>query len=151
MLDEHRTPRHFWADAISTTCYISNRIFLRSILHLTPFELRFGRKSSVSHFRPFGCKCFILKRENLDKFEFRSFDGILLGYTPHGISYQVYNFETNIIVESCDVPFDETVPCPRDVVECASDKEIEESIFVRARPSISRHPEPSCHSQCSWL
>jgi hypothetical protein len=35
MLDEHRTPRHFWADAISTACYISNRIFLRSILHLT--------------------------------------------------------------------------------------------------------------------
>jgi transposase InsO family protein len=39
MLDEHRTPRRFWADTISTACYISNRIFLRSILHLTPFEL----------------------------------------------------------------------------------------------------------------
>jgi transposase InsO family protein len=24
MLDEHRTPRRFWADAISTACYISN-------------------------------------------------------------------------------------------------------------------------------
>jgi transposase InsO family protein len=24
MLNEHRTPRHFWADAISTACYISN-------------------------------------------------------------------------------------------------------------------------------
>jgi transposase InsO family protein len=22
MIDEHRTPKHFWADAISTTCYI---------------------------------------------------------------------------------------------------------------------------------
>jgi transposase InsO family protein len=32
MLDEHRTPRSFWPDAISTACYISNRIFLRSIL-----------------------------------------------------------------------------------------------------------------------
>jgi transposase InsO family protein len=39
MLDEHETPRHFWADAISTACYVSNRIFLRSILLLTPFEL----------------------------------------------------------------------------------------------------------------
>jgi transposase InsO family protein len=68
MLDEHRTPRHFWADAISTAWYISNRIFLRSILHLTPFELRFGHKPSVSHFRPFGCKCFVLKHGNLDKF-----------------------------------------------------------------------------------
>jgi transposase InsO family protein len=87
MLDEHGTPRRFWADPISTACYVSNRIFLRSILLLTPFEFRFGRKPSVAHFRPFECKCFVLKRENLDKFESRSFDGILLGYTPHGISY----------------------------------------------------------------
>jgi transposase InsO family protein len=41
-LNEHRTPRHFWADAIRTACYISNRILLRSILHFTPFEFRFG-------------------------------------------------------------------------------------------------------------
>jgi hypothetical protein len=87
MLNEHRTPRHFWANAISTACYISNRIFLHSILHLTPFELRFGRKPSISHFRPFGCKCFVLKCGNLDKFESLSFDGILLGYTPHDRSY----------------------------------------------------------------
>jgi hypothetical protein len=130
ILDEHRTPRCFWADAISTACYISNRIFLCSILHLTPFELQFGRKPSVSHFKPFGCKCFVLKCGNLDKFEPRSFDGILLGYTPPGRSYRVYNFETNTVVESCDVTFDETAPCPRGVFECAGDKEMEESIFV---------------------
>jgi hypothetical protein len=97
---------------------------------LTPFELRFGRKPSVSQFRSFGCKCFVLKCGNLDKFESRSFDGILLGYTPHGRSYRVYNFETNTIVESCDVTFNETAPCPRGVVECVGDKEMEESIFV---------------------
>jgi hypothetical protein len=130
MLDEHWTPRRFWVDAISTTCYISNRIFLRSILHLTPFDIRFGRKPSVSHFRPFGCKCFVLKCGNLDKFESHYFDGILLGYTPHGRSYRVYNFETNTVVESCDVTFDETAPYPRGVFECAGDKEMEESIFV---------------------
>jgi hypothetical protein len=130
MLYEHRTPRRFWADAITTTCYISNRIFLRSILHLTPFELRFGRKPSVSHFMPFGCKCFVLKLGNLDKFESRSFDSIFLGYTPHGISYRIYNFETNTVVESCDVTFDETASCPCDVIEWAGDKKMKESIFV---------------------
>jgi hypothetical protein len=103
---------------------------LRSILHLTPFELRFGCKPSVSHQGPLGCKCFVLKCGNLDKFESHSFDGIFLGYTPHGRSYRVYNLETNTVVESCDVTFDETAPCPRDVFECASDKEIEETIFV---------------------
>jgi hypothetical protein len=79
---------------------------------------------------PFGCKCFVLKYGNLDKFESRSFDGILLGYTPHGRSYRVFNLETNTIVESCDVTFDETASCPHNVFECAGDKEVEESIFV---------------------
>jgi hypothetical protein len=125
-----RTPRCFWANAISTACYISNQIFPRSILHLTPFQLYFGHNPSVSHLRPFACKCFVLKCGNLDKLESRSSDGILLGYTPHDRSYRVFNLETNTIVESCDVTFDKTIPCPRDVFECAGDKEMEESIFV---------------------
>jgi hypothetical protein len=79
---------------------------------------------------PFGCKCFVLKRGNLDKFESYSSDGILLGYTPHDRSYRVFNLETNTIVESCDVNFDKTTPSPHDVIECACDKEMEESIFV---------------------
>jgi hypothetical protein len=37
---------------------------------------------------------------------------------------------TNIVVESCDVTFDETASYPHDVFECAGDKEMEESIFV---------------------
>jgi hypothetical protein len=94
------------------------------------YLLRFGRKPSVSHIRAFGCKCFVLKHGNLDKFESHSFDGILLGYTPHGRSYRVYNVETNTIVESCVVTFDETAPCPHGVFECAGDMEMEESIFV---------------------
>jgi hypothetical protein len=130
MLDEHRTPRHFQAEAINTACYISNQIFLRSLLNLTPFELHFERQPSVSHLRPFCCKCFILKCGNLDKFESHSSDGIFLGYTPHGRSNRVFNLETNTIVESCDMTFNETAPCPRGVFESASDKEMEESIFI---------------------
>jgi hypothetical protein len=63
-------------------------------------------------------------------FESHSFVGILLGYTAYGRSYRVYNLETNTVVESCDVTFDKTAPCPRDVFECASDKEMDESIIV---------------------
>jgi hypothetical protein len=97
---------------------------------LTPFELRFGCQLFVSHLRPFGCKCFILKHGNLDKFESRSSDGIFLGYTPHGRSYRVLNLKTNTVIESYDVTFNETVPCPRDVFESVGDKDMEESIFV---------------------
>jgi hypothetical protein len=92
-----------------------------------PFELRFGRKSSVSHLRPFDCKCFILKCDNLDKFKSRSSDSILLGYAPHDRSCRVFNLETNTVVESCDMTFNETTHYPRDVFKCAGDKKIEEN------------------------
>jgi hypothetical protein len=97
---------------------------------LTPFEIRFGRKLSVSHLRPFGCKCFVFKHDNLDKFESRSSDGILLGYTPHDRAYRVFNLKTNTVVKSYDVSFDKSAPCPRNVFECADDKKMEENIFV---------------------
>jgi hypothetical protein len=71
-----------------------------------------------------------LKHGSLDKFESRSSDDTLLGYTPHGRSYRVFNLETNTIVQSCDVTFDKITPCPRDVFKCVGDKEMEESIFV---------------------
>jgi hypothetical protein len=97
---------------------------------LTPFELCFGCKSSVSHLRSFGYNCFILKHDNFDKFESHSSDGILLRYTPNGRSYKVFNLQTNTVVESCDVTFDKTAPFPHDIFECVGDKKMEESIFI---------------------
>jgi hypothetical protein len=105
-------------------------IFLCSHLNLTPFKLCFGRQPSVSHLRSFGCKYFILKYGNLDKFEYRSSDEIFQGYTPHGRSCRVLNLETNTIVELRNVTFDETTPYSRDVYESVGDKEMEESIFI---------------------
>jgi hypothetical protein len=99
-------------------------------LNLTPFELSFGRKPSVSYLKLFGCNCFILKHDNLEKFESRSSDDIFLGYTPHDRSYRVFNLEINTVVESYNVAFDETAPYPHDVFECAGDKKMEENIFV---------------------
>jgi hypothetical protein len=78
----------------------------------------------------FWLQVLCLKHDNLDKFESRSSDGILLGYTPHDRSYRVFNLENNTVVESCDVTFDKTAPCRCDVFECVGDKEMEESIFI---------------------
>ena len=78
----------------------------------------------------FGCKCFVLKTCNLDKFESRSSDGIFLGYALHSHAYRVLNLETNRVVETCEVTFDETMSCPSSLFECEGEQEIGESIFV---------------------
>jgi hypothetical protein len=47
MLDEHRTPRRYWAEAVNTACYDGNRIFLRAFLNKTCYELMHGRAPRV--------------------------------------------------------------------------------------------------------
>ena len=47
MLDEHRTPRKYWVEAVNTACYVSNRIFLRAFMQRTSYELRFGRQCNT--------------------------------------------------------------------------------------------------------
>jgi transposase InsO family protein len=39
MLNEHRTPRRYWAEAINTACHVSNHIFLRAFMKKTSYEL----------------------------------------------------------------------------------------------------------------
>jgi hypothetical protein len=83
----------------------------------------------VSHFRAFGCRCFILKKGRLDKFESRSSAGIFLGYNNHSRAYRVLNLDTNLVMGTCEVTFDETLPCSSSVFECSGDDDVGKKIF----------------------
>jgi hypothetical protein len=108
MLNKHRTLRRYWAKAVNTACHVGNRIFLRAFLNKTCYELIHGRAPRVSHFKAFGCRCFILKKGRLDKFESRSSNGIFLGYASHSRAFRVLNLDTNLVMETCKATFDET-------------------------------------------
>ena len=56
MLHEYNLPLYFWAEAVSTSCYISNRVFKRAILNKTSYELWNNRKPKITYLRVFGCK-----------------------------------------------------------------------------------------------
>jgi hypothetical protein len=89
-----------------------------------------GRTPKVSYFHVFGCKCFILKKgKKLHKFEARSVNGIFFDYESHSRAYRVLNLETNQIVETCEVTFDETQPRSQLVFECVGGDELGEEIF----------------------
>jgi hypothetical protein len=109
---------------------VSNKIYLRVNKKKTCYELMHGRTPKVSHFHVFGCKCFILKKgKKVDKFEARSVDGIFFRYASHSRAYRVLNLETNQIVETCEVTFDETQLRSHLVFECAGDDELGVEIF----------------------
>ena len=48
MLSEYNLPLYFWAEAVNTSCYISNRVFKRPILKKTSYELWNNRKPKIS-------------------------------------------------------------------------------------------------------
>ncbi|WVZ52329.1 hypothetical protein U9M48_003401 [Paspalum notatum var. saurae] len=130
MLDEHRTPRHFWAEAVNMACYIANWIFLGAFLRKTSYELRFGRQPSVKHLRAPSCRCFVLKKAwHLDKFESRCLDGIFLGYASSSRTFCVWILETKQVVETCEISFDETMSCTTPAFEPSGDDEEGTPIF----------------------
>jgi hypothetical protein len=129
MLNEHRTPRRYWAEVVNTACHVGNQIFLWTFLNKTCYELMHGRAPRVSHFRVFDCRSFILKKGRLDKFESRSSNGIILVYASHSRAFSVLNLDTNLVMETCEVTFDEAQPCNSSIFECAGDDEVGKKIF----------------------
>jgi len=63
MLNEYNAPKYFWVDVVSTACYVLNKMLIRPILKITPYELFKGRKPNVAYLKIFGCTCFVLNNE----------------------------------------------------------------------------------------
>ena len=109
MLSESSLPKYFWADALSTSCYVMNRVLIRHILKKTPYELFNGRKPNINHLRVFGCSCFVLNngKENLGKFDEKADLSIFIGYSLTSHAYRIYNKRLMTVEESVHVVFDE--------------------------------------------
>ena len=109
MPSESSLPKYFWVDAVSISCYVMNRVLIRTILKKTPYELFNGRKPNISHLRVFGCSCFVLNngKENLGKFDEKADHGIFIGYSLNSHAYRIYNKRLMIVEESVHVVFDE--------------------------------------------
>jgi hypothetical protein len=109
ILDEYKTLDWFWAEAINTSCYCINWLYLHRILKKTSYEFLTGKKPNVSYFRVFGSKHFIpIKRGRKSKFAPKAVEGFLLGYDSNTTAYRVFNKSTGLVEVSCDIVFDET-------------------------------------------
>ena len=108
MLDEYKTPKHFWAEMVDTACHATNRLYLHKLLGKMAYELLTGNKPQVGYFRVFGSKCYILDKHRRSKFAPKSHEGFLLGYGSNSHTYRVYNNFTQKVEETVDVKFDES-------------------------------------------
>lgn len=77
----------FWAEAVSTACFVRNRCPTKALQGKTPYESRFGYVPNVSYFKSFGCDAFCLNRLfTKGKFQAR---GVFLGYSTFSKTYRV--------------------------------------------------------------
>ncbi|GJX18181.1 putative ribonuclease H-like domain-containing protein [Tanacetum coccineum] len=111
MLADSFLPNTFWAEAVSTACYVLNRVLVTKPQNKTPYELITGKIPIISYIRPFGCHVTILNTiDHLGKFEEKSDEGFLVGYSLNSKAFRVYNLETKRVEENLHINFLENKP-----------------------------------------
>jgi hypothetical protein len=105
-------------EAVNTTCHATNRIYLYMLLKKTSYELLTDKKSSVSYFRVFRSKCYVLqKRSKSSKFAPKVYECFLFGYDSNSHVYCVFNKDPGYVKITCDTVFDETIGSQEEQVD----------------------------------
>ncbi|GJR18882.1 putative ribonuclease H-like domain-containing protein [Tanacetum coccineum] len=81
MLADSLLPIPFWAKAVNTACYVLNRVLVTKPQNKTPYELLIG------------------------KFDGKSNEGYLLGYSTTSKAFRVYNKRTKRVEENMHIDF----------------------------------------------
>ncbi|GJQ94741.1 putative ribonuclease H-like domain-containing protein [Tanacetum coccineum] len=111
MLADSLLPTTFWAEAVSTACYVQNRVLVTKPHNKTPYELLHGRPPSISFMRPFGCPVTILNTLNpLGKFDKKPDEGFFVGYSINSKAFWVFNTRTRKVEENLHINFLENKP-----------------------------------------
>nr|GEY62685.1 ribonuclease H-like domain-containing protein [Tanacetum cinerariifolium] len=94
MLADLFLPNTFWAETVSTACYVLNRVLVTKLQNKTPYELLTGKIPIISYIRPFGCHVTILNTiDHLGKFEEKSDGGFLVGYSLNSKAFRPVTVE----------------------------------------------------------
>ena len=109
LMMENNVAKKYQREVVSTTIYTLNRVQVKKGTNLTPFELWYRHSPNMKYFNVFGSKCYILKDDRNGKFDGKSDEEIFLGYSTRSKAYKCLNVNTNKIVESVNVNFDEFV------------------------------------------
>nr|GEV81950.1 putative ribonuclease H-like domain-containing protein [Tanacetum cinerariifolium] len=96
---------------VATACYVLNRVLVTKPYAKTPYELLTRDKPSISYLKPFGCHVTILNTsESLEKFDKKSDEGYIIGYSISSKAYRVYNLVSRKIEETMNLIFLENKP-----------------------------------------
>lgn len=108
MLSNSGLPKHFWAEAVRTACYLINRSPTTSLDGGIPEKVWTGKELYYSHLKVFGCEAYVhISKEQRSKLDEKSLKCIFLGYADNELGYRLWDPIKRRIIRSRDVIFNE--------------------------------------------
>ena len=133
MLSNARMSKRFWVEAASTACYLINRSPSIPLDKKTPIEVWSGTPADYSQLRVFGCTAYA--HVDNGKLEPRAVKCVFLGYGSGVKGYKLWNPETQKVMVSRNVVFNESVmfvdSSSTDTLSVSSDEEEQHEIGVQ--------------------
>ncbi len=108
ILIQSKAPLLLWPLAMNFAVFLNNRFNIKKGQTLTPHEIIFKMKPSLTHLHVFGCDVFYLIQPAEGKLEARGKRGIFVGYDPDQIgTYLIFDVERQEIKKTRNVNFPE--------------------------------------------
>ena len=76
LMMEKNVALKYMREVVSIVAYTLNRLQVKKGTHSTPFELWYGY-SAIKYFKVFGSKCYILKDNRIENFDYKSEEGVI--------------------------------------------------------------------------
>ena len=138
-----QVPKQFWADAVSTACFLINRMPTVVLKGDIPYKVIHPQKSLLSiEPRIFGCTCYVRDtRPFVTKLDPKALKCVILGYSRLQKGYRCFSTDLNKYLLSTDVVFSEDTSFFSSPTSSASEEEEEEWLVyqvVNSRPTVGQ-------------
>ncbi|KAJ4724427.1 Retrovirus-related Pol polyprotein from transposon TNT 1-94 [Melia azedarach] len=153
MLSNAELTRRFWAEAVSTACYLINRGPHTGINLKTPFEVWSGKPADYSNLRAFGCTVYYHVNEG--KLEPRAKKGVFVGYGDGVKGYRIWSPSEKKVILSRNVVFDENSmfnPTVKSIVVSENgsvEKQVEQQVTLDESEPQHKDQHPQSESEPS--
>ena len=109
LLFQASLPPVYWVEALHTATYLVNRLPTKTLASATPFYHLYSTPPSYEHLKVFGCACYPnMSSTAPHKLAPRSSLCVFLGYSSEHKGYRCLELESNRIITSRHVVFDES-------------------------------------------
>ena len=150
---------------MKTTAHVINRLPQARLEFISPFQKLWNTKPTVSHFRVFGCVCYVFVPNHLcSKFDKKAVRCIFVGYDSQRKGWRCYNPMNGRCYTSRNVIFDEasswwleeTATLPKEIkdknLESAGEQSRKDQLTTNEEVKLfeDREPESREITQSPW-